>query len=197
MVTSGVSVKNEKMILVAGATGDLGGVVARMLLSKGRSVRVLVRPKSNYKPLIDAGAQAAIGDLKNRNSLDPACKGVEVLITTATSAKRGGDDNPRTVDLEGNRNLIDAAKAAGVKQFIFISANIAHPNSPIPLMQAKGATEDYLRASGLPYTVIAPDAFMEVWIALVVGIPALSGHSSMLVQTIVPFKTPGEEGIAM
>lgn len=99
MSASGVSSGIENLILVAGATGDLGGVVTRMLLSKGRPVRVLVRPQSNYKPLIDAGAQAVMGDLKNRNSLDPACKGVEVLITTATSAKRGGDDNPKTVDL--------------------------------------------------------------------------------------------------
>jgi uncharacterized protein YbjT (DUF2867 family) len=183
MSASGVSRRIENLILVAGATGDLGGVVTRMLLSKGRPVRVLVRPQSNYKPLIDAGAQAVIGDLKNRNSLDPACKGVEVLVTTATSAKRGGDDNPKTVDLEGNRNLIDAAKAAGVKQFIFVSANIAHPNSPIPLMQAKGATEEYLRASGIPYTIIAPDAFMDFWVALVVGMPTVAGQPVTFVGT--------------
>jgi uncharacterized protein YbjT (DUF2867 family) len=183
MSASGVSRRIENLILVAGATGDLGGVVTRMLLSKGRPVRVLVRPQSNYKPLIDAGAQAVMGDLKNRNSLDPACKGVEVLITTATSAKRGGDDNPKTVDLEGNRNLIDAAKAARVKQFIFVSANIAHPHSPVPLMQAKGATEEYLRASGVSYTIIAPDAFMDFWVALVVGIPAVAGQPVMFVGT--------------
>jgi uncharacterized protein YbjT (DUF2867 family) len=153
------------------------------LLSKRQSVRVLVRPPSNYQPLIDAGAQAVIGDLKNRSSLDPACKDIEVLITTATSAKRGGDDNPKTVDLEGNRNLIDAAKVAGVKQFIFVSASIAHPNSPIPLMQAKGATEEYLRASGIPYTIIAPDAFMDFWVALVVGMPAVAGQPVMVIGT--------------
>jgi uncharacterized protein YbjT (DUF2867 family) len=180
---SGVSGKKENLILVVGATGDLGGVITRTLLSKGKSVRVLVRPQSNYQPLIDAGAQAVIGDLKNRSSLDPACKGVEVLITTATSAKRGGDDNPKTVDLEGNRNLIDAAKAAGVKQFIFVSASIAHPSSPIPLMQAKGATEEYLRESGVPYTIIAPDAFMDFWVALVVGMPAVAGQPVTFVGT--------------
>jgi uncharacterized protein YbjT (DUF2867 family) len=171
------------LILVVGATGDLGGAITRILLSKGKSVRVLVRPQSNYQPLIDAGAQAVMGDMKNRSSLEPACKGVEVLITTATSAKRGGDDNPKTVDLEGNRNLIDAAKAGGVKQFIFVSANIAHPNSPIPLMQAKGVSEEYLRVSGVSYTIIAPDAFMEVWVALVVGIPAASGKPVTFVGT--------------
>ena len=125
----------------------------------------------------------AIGDLKNRSSLDSACEGIKTVITTATSAKRGGDDTPTTVDLVGNRNLIEAAKAAGVKQFIFVSANIADPKSPIPLMQAKGITEDNLRKSGLPYTIIAPDAFMEVWIALVVGVPALAGQAVTFIGT--------------
>jgi NADH dehydrogenase len=105
------------------------------------------------------------------------------VITTATSAKRGGDDNPTTVDLVGNQNLIEAAKAAGVKQFIFVSANIADPTSPIPLMQAKGITEDNLRASGVPYTIIAPDAFMEVWIAIVVGAPVLAGQPVTFIGT--------------
>jgi uncharacterized protein YbjT (DUF2867 family) len=171
----------KDLILVVGATGDLGGMIARMLLSKDRRVRALVRPPSNFKPLVDAGAETIFGDLKNRSSLDPACRGVRVLITTATSAKRGGEDTPKTVDLEGNRNLIDAAKAAGVKQFIFVSANIADPNSPIPLMSAKGVTENYLRASGLLYTIVAPDAFMDVWLAAVVGMPAKMGQSATFI----------------
>ncbi len=133
--------------------------------------------------MVEAGAQPVIGDLKNRKSLDPACRDINVLITTATSSKRGGEDTVQTVDLDGNRNLIEAAKAAGVKHFIFVSANIADPGSPIPLMAAKGVTEDRLRASGMPYTVIAPDAFMQVWVAMVVGVPAVSGRPVTFVGT--------------
>ncbi len=172
---------SKNIILVAGATGDLGGAIARALLSKGEQVRVLVRPPSNYKPLVDAGAEPVFGDLKVRSSLDPACKGVKVLITTANSAKRGGEDNPQTVDLEGNRKLIDAAKAAGVRHFIFVSISGIPPNSLVPLLQAKLATEQYLAASGIPYTIIAPDAFMDFWVALVVGLPAVSGRPVTLV----------------
>src|SRR4030066_354331 len=131
MIASRQVTEKENLILVVGATGDLGGVIARELLSLGKCVRVLVRSQSNFQPLVDAGAQAVIGDLKNRDSLDPACKSADVLITTANSAKRGGDDNLKTVDLEGNRNLIDAAKVAGVKQFIFVSNLLADPNSPV------------------------------------------------------------------
>ncbi len=174
---------HENLILVVGSTGDLGGQITRRLLSMKKSIRILVRPPSNYKPMVETGAEPVIGDLKNPKSLGPACKGVTTLITTATSAKRGGDDNVQTVDLEGNRNLIEAAKAAGVKQFIFVSANIADPGSQIPLMAAKGATEDRLRASGIPYTIIAPDAFMQVWVAMVVGVPAVSGRPVTFVGT--------------
>jgi uncharacterized protein YbjT (DUF2867 family) len=164
------------MILVVGATGNLGGRVARMLLAQGQPVRILVRPQTDYQPLADAGAQVVLGDLKERSSLDAACEGVDTVITTANSAARGGEDTVQAVDLEGNRHLIDAAKAAGVNQFIFVSALTADPNSPIPLMQAKGKIEDYLRESGIPYTNIAPNGYMELWIGMVVGMPAMMGQ---------------------
>lgn len=175
------------MILIVGATGSLGGAISHALLARNTPVRILVRQHSptearggSLPEFIAAGAQPVYGDLKNRASLDVACEGTETVITTANSALRSGADNPQTVDLEGNRNLIDAAQAAGVKHFIFVSAQTADPNSPIPFISAKGKTEQYLQASGLPYTIIAPAAFMEVWIGLVVGMPAL-GHRSVTV----------------
>jgi NADH dehydrogenase len=169
------------MLLVVGATGDLGGEVARRLIAGGRPVRALVRSPERGTRLREAGAELAVGDLRNRTSLDAACSGVDTVITTANSARRGGDDNPRTVDLEGNRNLIDAAKAAGVGQFIFVSALGARPDSPVPFLAAKGKTEEYLRASGVPYTIVSPTAFMEVWTQRLVGGPARAGQPVTLV----------------
>lgn len=169
------------MILVVGATGNLGGAVTRMLLAQSRPVRILARAQSHYQPLADAGARVVLGDLKQRGSLDGACQGANTVITTANSTARGGEDTVQTVDLEGNRNLIDAAKAAGIDQFIFVSALGADPNSPIPFLQAKGKTEDYLRASGLPYTIIAPNGYMEVMVGGVVGMPAMMGQPVTLV----------------
>jgi uncharacterized protein YbjT (DUF2867 family) len=169
------------MYLVVGATGSLGGAIIHILLAQGKAVRILTRPASNYKPLAQAGAQVMFGDLKDRASLDPACQGVDVLITTANSVLRGGDDTPQTVDLMGNRNLIDAARAAGVKQFIFISVAAADPNSPVPFIAAKGQTEVTLRACGMPYTILAPAAFMEIWIGVYIGAPILQGHPVTIV----------------
>src|SRR5690349_14705516 len=103
------------MILVAGATGQLGSVITRRLLDEGKQVRILVRRGSNYQPLVEAGAEPILGDLKQAESLKPAVTGVQTVISTATSTQRGGDDTVQSVDLEGIGNLIAAAKEAGVR----------------------------------------------------------------------------------
>jgi uncharacterized protein YbjT (DUF2867 family) len=181
------------MILVVGATGIVGGMVTRRLLEQGKDVRILVRTNSpseqlaqegratSAELLIEAGAQPVYGDLRDRASLDAALEGIETVISTANSAGRGGEDNPQSVDLEGNRKLIRAAREAGVGHFIFVSLLGADPTHPSPFVQAKAQSEAVLRESGLEYTIIAPTAFMEVWAAVVVGMPALQGRPVTLV----------------
>src|SRR5690606_259457 len=89
--------REVQMILVVGATGALGGMIARDLLVRGEAVRVLVRPGSEYGPLLELGAQPVMGDLKDPASLARACAGVGTVISTANSAGRGGADTPDTV----------------------------------------------------------------------------------------------------
>src|SRR5436309_15416426 len=88
------------MILVVGATGNLGGAVTRMLLAQSKPVRILVRPQSDYQPLADAGSQVVLGDLKQHGSHEAACQGADGFITTANPAPRGGEDTAQTVDLQ-------------------------------------------------------------------------------------------------
>ncbi len=171
------------MILVVGATGMLGGLITQRLLREGREVRILVRPHSSSeelalqkmatspRSLIDAGAVPVYGDLTDPASLAAACNGIETLITTANSAIRSGADTVETVDRQGNRNLIAAARTAGVKQFIFTSVLNANLNDPMPFYRAKAETEKALTESGLCYTVLAPNYYMERLIGQVVGIP--------------------------
>ncbi len=169
------------MILVVGATGQLGSLITRLLLAHKKPVRMLVRPNSAYQPLAYAGAKPVFGDLKEPSSLATACQDVDVVITTANSIMRSGDDNVQTVDLNGNHSLIDTAKSAKVKQFIFTSALGADVNSPNPFMQAKAKSEAHLRESGLPYTIIAPNLLMEMWVNMVVGTPVQKGQPVTLI----------------
>ncbi len=169
------------MILVAGATGLLGGMITRHLLAQGREVRILVRPGSHYQPLVEAGAQPIAGDLKEATSLAPACEGIEAVVTTANSAGRGGDDTPRTVEHEGNRNLIEAACEAGVRQFVFVSVLAASEESPVPFVRGKARAEACLRASGMDYTILAPNMYMDVLMPLVIGGPLQAGRPVTLV----------------
>ena len=181
------------MILVAGATGIVGGMITRGLLEQGKEVRILVRHNSpseqlakegratSAEELIEAGAEPVYGDLRDRASLNAAVEGTETVITTANSVGRGGEDNPQSVDLEGNRSLIEAAREAGVEHFVFVSSLGADPDHPVPFMRGKGQSEASLRESGMNYTILAPTPYMEVWVAVVVGMPVLQGRPVILV----------------
>ena len=169
------------MILVVGATGVLGGAVARRLLEQGEDVHALVGDSTAAQPLADAGAQLVRGDLKDPESLRAAADGVETVVTTANSAMRGGEDTVDTVERAGNAALVDAAASAGVRRFVFVSALGADPASPVPFMQAKGETEQRVRDSGMSWTVVEPNAFMDVWVPAVLVGPALAGQPVHLV----------------
>ncbi len=169
------------MILLVGATGLLGGRIARQLLERGNAVRILVRRGSTYADLVTAGAQAALGDLKDPDSVRAACRGVDAVITTANAIGRSGADNLESVDQQGNRNLVDAAAAEGVDRFVFVSALGAAAHHPMQLLRAKGDTEQLLRESGMTWTVLQPNFYMDVWIPAVVGGPALAGQPVTLV----------------
>jgi NADH dehydrogenase len=184
------------MNLVVGASGMLGSLVARGLISRGQPVRALVR-----RPTDIAGAETVTGDLKDPGSLDAACRDVTTVVTTANSAQRSGADTVTSVDLDGNRALIDAAARAGVARFVFVSVATADADSPVPLFAAKARTEAHLRQSGLGWTIIAPHAFLDVWFNLLVGSALAAGapvslvgggrarHSFIAVDDVAAFAT--------
>jgi len=160
------------MILIVGASGRLGGTIAKRLLAHGKAVRLMTRTPSNLVHLKQQGAEVVSGDLRNPASLLSACEGVEQVLAAAHALTGKGDNNPQTVDDAGNRQLIDAARAAGVKHFVFLSILGASPDAPVEFFRIKYHTEEYLRASGLSFTIIRPSAFMDLW-AQLIGLPIL------------------------
>ncbi|MBK5258400.1 MAG: SDR family oxidoreductase [Thermoanaerobaculia bacterium] len=164
------------MNLVVGSTGLLGRMITLGLLERGLPVRSLLRGDASI-----AGVESVRGDLKDPSSLEKAMHGITTVITSATSAQRGGDDNVSSVDDAGNRSLIDAAKRAGVSRFIFISAAAVDEASPVPLFAAKARVEKHLRDSGMEWTIVAPHAFMDVWFPLLIGSAIGSGQPVSLI----------------
>ncbi len=168
------------MILVVGATGQLGSQIVRMLLDRGEPVRALVRRASGDAAL-PAGAEPVSGDLKDAESLAAACRGIAAVVTTANSVGRTGVDTVESVDRHGNQDLVEAATAAGVRRFVFTSALGASLDSPVPFLRAKAETEQHLRASGMDWTILQPNLFMDTWVPAVVGGPALADEPVTIV----------------
>jgi NADH dehydrogenase len=169
------------MILVVGATGLLGSEICRLLAATGKPFRALVRPtsdKGKVAQLQSLGAEVARGNLRDRSSLEAACKGVKAVISTASATvSRQEGDSIQTVDLGGQLNLIDAAKTAGVNQFILISFS---PSAiEFPLQAAKRAVEKHLKQSGLSYTILQPTCFMEVWLSPALGFDAANAKAQI------------------
>jgi len=167
-----MSAEENAVILVAGATGILGSQICRMLVEQGKTVRALVRSTSDpgkVDNLKQLGVELVVGDLKDRASLDAACQGVASVITTvATTISRQPNDSIRATDLEGQKSLVDAASAAGVQHFVYLSVSGVIPAQG-SFIEAKRAVEEYLRQSGLTYTIVRPGPFMEVWLSPFVG----------------------------
>src|SRR6478736_5115360 len=154
------------MILVAGATGLVGSAVCQKLAHRGENVRALVRSTSSPEKvdaLRSAGVEIHTGDLKDAASIADACKGVDAVISTASSTlSRQPGDSIESVDAAGQLGLVQAAKNAGVSRFILVSFR-RRTDIPFPLSDAKAKVEAAIR--DLNFTIIQASYFMEVWLS--------------------------------
>jgi uncharacterized protein YbjT (DUF2867 family) len=169
------------MILVAGATGMVGGHVCRLLRERGERVRALVRSTSQSQArerLSALGCDLAVGDLRDRPSLAAACAGVQAVVSTVSAMPHAWDpagNTVATVDLEGQRALIDAASQSGAKRFLLVTFS-GHIDRPFPLRDAKRAAEQHLRDSGMHYTILRPSFFAEIWLSPLGGFDTAAGR---------------------
>lgn len=166
------------MVLIAGATGMLGGEICRLLREEGRTTRALVRSTSSrerVEELSRLGAETVEGDLRDRASLVRACRGARTVVSTASSMPtryEAGSNDIASVDREGLIRLIDAAEAEGVERLLYISFTL---DEPFPLRDAKRAVEKRLREGRMGYTILRPSYFMEVWLSPLVGFDYAKG----------------------
>jgi uncharacterized protein YbjT (DUF2867 family) len=172
---------NDASVLVIGATGFLGMEICRQLTATNRKVKGLIRTGSDpakVKALQEMGVETVTGDIKDTASLDNAMKEIYTIISTASSTfSRQEGDSIETVDSIGQLNVVQAAKNAGVKHFVFISF---HPMSQeFPLQTAKRTVEQSLIESGMGYTILQPTMFMEIWLSPAVGFNYPEGKAAI------------------
>lgn len=158
------------MVLVVGATGLVGGEVCQKLAKKGERVRALVRStssKEKVESLRSCDVEICVGDLKDPDSISVACRGVDAVISTASSTlSRQTGDSIESVDAAGQMSLVNAAKAANVGRFVFVSFRRS-PDVPSPLGDAKRHVEAAI--TSMNFTIIQASWFMEVWLSPALG----------------------------
>jgi NADH dehydrogenase len=161
------------MNLVVGSTGMVGTEICRLLTASGKPVKALVRASAapaKVENLRRLGATVVEGDLRDPISLNAACDGVHAVISTASAmpfSYTPGENTPQSTDQEGCLSLVEAARKAGVRQFVYVSFPLMAAS--FPLQEAKRAVEMRLRDSGLMHTILRPTYFTEVWLSPAVG----------------------------
>lgn len=155
-------------ILIAGATRGTGLEVARLLTARGVDVTALVRPTADLQRILQLPVKLCRGDVLDAKAVQAAFASGNFRAVVCTVGGRRGEPRP---DYQGTRNLVDAAGAAGVRRFLFVTAvgtgdsrATVHPKVLEflgPVLDEKTRAEDYLVASGLDYTILRPGGMAD------------------------------------
>ncbi len=143
------------MILLTGGTGFIGRVLTRQLVETGHQVRILLQP-SLRTPRLPAGVpvEVAVTSMGDVQGLRAAMRGVGTIYHLAGGEGQGGRANLQSLDIEGTRVLCQAAADARVGRFFYLSHLGADRAAGFPVLKAKGIAEEFIRKSGVPYTIL-------------------------------------------
>jgi len=176
------------VVVIVGASGELGRRLVRRALDAGMDVRAVSRDPDRLLDAAARGADVVRGDLLETGWEASALAGVDHLVIASHGLVPPSRRNtPSAVDGVGARRLIDAAASAGVRQVVYLSAAGAQAEANA-FMRVKRATERHLEDSGVPWTVIRPTVFTENHALVFLGAPLRAGKP-------VPFFGRGEERI--
>jgi uncharacterized protein YbjT (DUF2867 family) len=153
-------------VLVAGGTGRLGTLLVERLAAQGVSVRVLTRSAKRAEPLRGLGVEVVQGDVRQPDTLPAAVEGVGLVVSAVHGFAGPGRVTPKSVDRDGNANLVGAVEENGAA-LVMVSIVGAAPDSPMELLREKYAAEQVVRSSGLSWTIVRSTAFLELWAELV------------------------------
>jgi uncharacterized protein YbjT (DUF2867 family) len=153
-------------ILVAGGHGKVALRLLKVLAGQGHSARGLVRSSEQAADLSAVGALPVLADLESDASLRPYVRGADAVVFAAGAGPGSGAARKRTVDFGGAVKLADAAVAEGVRRYVMVSSIGAErpgsaDESMRPYLEAKADADDYLRASGLDWTIVRPGSLTD------------------------------------
>ncbi len=168
------------MILLVGGTGRLGKAVAERLLRDGIAFRAACRSVGKARSLADRGVEVVRLDIESGRGLADALTGATKVISCIHGLLGRSRHSIARIDVRGHAALIDAAAAAGVERFVYLSALGASPDHPSEFWQAKALTEQHLKASGLEHVILRPSAFMDLYAHDLIGAAVLRGRTVIL-----------------
>jgi uncharacterized protein YbjT (DUF2867 family) len=148
--------RRQHMILITGGTGFIGSNLVRRLRNNDIAVRVLVRNPSKVQALKDIAVNIVEGDVSNKASLDKAAYGCERIIHLVGIIQQTQSSTFQTIHVDGTRNVLNAAKKAGVRHILYQSALGTRPGAKSMYHKTKWEAEELVRASTVPYTILRP-----------------------------------------
>lgn len=135
----------KNLALVTGANGHLGNNLVRLLLDRGIPVRASVRNIKNIEPFVGLNCEVVQADITDKGSLIRALQGVEVFYAVGAAFKLWAKDPEKEiyeVNLEGTRNIVEAAAEAGVKRIVYVSSIAALNYTQLPTKESYGQNPD-------------------------------------------------------
>ncbi len=148
------------MILVTGSTGFVGRHLVKRLVAEGEKPRCLARSQQKAAQTLPIEqVEVVIGDTTRPGTLEPAMRGVDTLVHSAfitADIKEGRGVSYQGVNVEGTRNVVETARHAGVKKIVVVSGLGTKPDKPGTYMQGRYLAEQYVKTSGLTWSILQP-----------------------------------------
>ncbi|MGB1285636.1 MAG: SDR family oxidoreductase [Aggregatilineales bacterium] len=166
-------------IVIFGASSTIGQASIPLLREAGHTLRLVSRNPEKLQQFTGADVEIMQADLLDEQSVRRACEGVDMVLASVASMFGHGKNASKNVDYTGQCRLIDIARENSVQHFVYISTQEATHDNPVSFFRNKARTEDYLRESGLSYTILRASAFFSPHVELI-GDGILKGGKAMI-----------------